>query len=128
MENFTNETPVVEETTILEETPVVEKVEATVEPNTEAPAEKSKLFGILSLVCSLMTFATCCYGGVPFGIAAIIFSSIDKKKNGASSGLGKAGLIIGIIGIVLGGIIIVLAAIGGAASSVLTDSYSSLYY
>ena len=129
MENLTNETPVVEETVVVEETPVVEEtvvetVEATVEPSVEAPAEKNKLWGILSLVCGIVSIlVACCGASIPFGVAAIVFNVIDKKKNEASSTLSKIGMICGIIGLVIGGVVLVLSLIGNVASSTLSSSY-----
>ena len=117
MENLTTETSVVEET-------VVEPVEANVEPSTEAPAEKNKLWGILSLVCGIVSLlVSCCGATIPFSIAAIVFFVLDKKKNGSVSVLSIIGMILGIIGLVIGGVILVLSFIGGAASSMTSSSY-----
>lgn len=80
--------------------------------NAKPPASSasilSLIFGIISVVC-------CCGGilGVGFGIAAICIAVSDKKKNG-QSGLGTAGLVLGIVGISLTVIFIIWFFVSGA--------------
>ena len=68
---------------------------------TSASAVLSLIFGIISVVfCFTIVFS------IGFGIAAIILSVTDRKKNG-SSGLTIAGLVLGIIGISLALLIVI---------------------
>jgi hypothetical protein len=71
----------------------------------------SKGFGIASFVCGLLSillwFAP--YIGLPLGILGIIFSIKQRKIN--STGLATAGLILGIIGIVIDTLIIFIILI-----------------
>ncbi len=73
--------------------------------------------GITAFILSLVGFLCC----GPCTIVSIILALVERSKYGKMSGLGKAGLIIGIIGLVLWivGVIayVVLMALGVAASS-----------
>ena len=62
-------------------------------------ASKQKLFSILSLICSLVSFLTCCIPGVGLvlGIAAIAFAIVAFVKK-QSKVPAVIGLILGIIG------------------------------
>lgn len=114
MENYTNETPIADNTPIMDDTTTVEHVEATV----DTPEEKNKLFSILSFVAGLASpFFNCLMGsGLLFSIASIVFFVLDKKKNGKASGLSVVGLICGIIGLVVFVIWMILAfAVGFSA-------------
>lgn len=63
------------------------------------PAKQSDGFGIASLVCSI--FSLCCCGGGLISVLAVIFAYVSRgKTSGQMSGVAKAGLIIGIVGIV----------------------------
>ena len=69
----------------------------------------SKAYGITGFVLSLVGLL-CCFP-LPFGIAAIVLSCISKKKNEPCTGMATAGLIIGIIAVVLGVISIIMMAV-----------------
>ena len=69
------------------------------------------VLGIISIVA-----ACCSYWGIIFGAAAIIFAIFGNKTS--TSGVGKAGMICGIVGCVLGGImtvigLVAISALGG---------------
>ena len=74
--------------------------------------------GIVSVVC--LSLCCCCGGlGGPWisiivGIAGIILSIIGNKQ--CKTGVGTAGLICSITGVVLGIIICIIGLIGGAGS------------
>lgn len=78
------------------------------------------VLGILSIMIG------CCYGvGALFGIPGIILSVIGNKKK--KTGVGTAGLITSIIGLVLSIIMIICVALGVAA--ILSDptAWSNMY-
>lgn len=70
---------------------------------------------IAALVCGIgsIPFAFCCQlVGVPAGIAAIICGVLYKKNGGVEAqGMAKAGIICGVVGIVLNIIIIILSVV-----------------
>lgn len=82
---------------------------APVEFNNDIPADvqEGKGVAIASLVTGILGVLCCS----PCAIAAIICSIVAKSK-GNTSGMAKAGLILGIIGIVVFIINIILAATG----------------
>lgn len=57
----------------------------------------SMILGIISIVC-----CCCCGMGVLFGVSAIIFAIVSGKKKGRIQGMAIAGLVCGIIGLVMG--------------------------
>ena len=78
--------------------------------NNAAPvAEPGKGFAIASLVCGLVSILCC--GGI-LAILAVVFGIIAKKQ-GSTSGMATAGIIIGGILFVLG---IVLSVLGTSVS------------
>lgn len=82
---------------------------------TNSGAPKQKLFSIISLICSLVSFLTCCipWLGLILGIAAIVFAIIALIKK-QSKVPAVIGLIIGIIG--------TLAAIGTLSFNLIMKS------
>ena len=86
--------------------PVQQPVQQPIQPVRSAPvSQPAKPLAIIGMICgiaSLVMFWMYGTGLIP-GIAAIICSSIAKKK-GNMSGMAKAGLITGIIGTVLNGV------------------------
>ncbi len=75
--------------------------------NTPGLAIAALVMGILSIVLSC-----CCGVGIIFGIAGLIMSIVANKQN--KSGVGTAGLVCSIIGIVFSGIsLIYYFAVGG---------------
>jgi len=97
--------------------PVQENV-ATQTTTTAVPTEK-KGFSIASMVLGIVAVVCCCiwYISIPCAILAIIFAIVGKKKGGR--GMATAGLILGIIAIVLYVLLIILGigAMAGIASA-----------
>lgn len=60
-------------------------------------------FSIASLVLGILSIACCCFNYIPLilGILSVIFAIIDKKNNATMNGMAIAGLICGIVSIVL---------------------------
>lgn len=113
------------ENTAVTEPEVKDNVNITPTPN------PTNVLSIASLILGVLSCMTCCIGFHPFlttvpigsGIMAIIFS-VASRKEGKQDGIAKAGLICGIVGIVLACIIILfwvivffIAIIDGFASS-----------
>ncbi len=123
----------------------IETVEAEVVENTEveapvieeaAPAKKkANVLAILSLVAGILGIVFCCpigccyYVAPVFAIAAIILGAISpKNEDGKRTGLAKAGLICGIVTLVLAVAIIVIAIAAPALLSVLGMASEAEYY
>ncbi len=95
-----------------------------------APAkaeEPGKVLGIISLVSGILSIVCC--GGIT-SIVAIILGVISKNKQKENNGLATAGIILGVIGIVLCVISIIVGIIIGVAagSSTAYDTMSSSGY
>ena len=75
--------------------------EQKVQVNTSAPVDDRKGFNITSMVLGIISvvFFTLWYVSLPSGIIAIIFGIAGKDRGGR--GMGIAGLVLGIIGVVL---------------------------
>lgn len=136
-QNFENDNNVTVDTTATEvapaepvqETPAAEQpvnnyqdYTANVQPQAAqtAPAQtdnnETNVLAIVSLVLGILSIVLgCCTGwiGALFGIGGIICAVFANKQS--STGLAKAGLICSIIGIVLGIIITILAAVFSVA-------------
>lgn len=76
-------------------------------------------------ICSLV-FCAAPFLGVGCGIAATILGAIGKNKNPDKRGMAIAGLIMGIVGIVLG--VIFTSCIMCAACEAAANPYSYSYY
>ncbi len=65
---------------------------------------KTMGWSVASLVAGILSVVCCCFGytGVIFGIAAVVFSAVSRKKLGYFDGMSIAGLILGIFGFVFG--------------------------
>lgn len=85
-------------------------------PPVENPQDDGKGFAIASLVCSILSMFCCGIFMAPLGI---IFALIAKSK-GSKSGMATAGLIVGIVAI----IIMVLSFIASIAAMSTSDFYS----
>ena len=138
-QNFENENNVTVDTTATEvssaaetvqETPVTEQpvnnyqdYTANVQPQAAATApvqqpenKETNVLAIVSLVLGILSIVLgCCTGwiGALFGIGGIICAVFANKQS--ESGLAKAGLICSIVGIVLGIIVMILAAVFSVA-------------
>ena len=72
------------------------------------PGERSATdgWGVAALICGILAILTCCcygVGGIVFGIAAIVLACVSKKESGGiMPSIALAGMICGIVGIVLG--------------------------
>ena len=79
--------------------------EAVSKPKTKAWEIASLTLGILSLVC-------CCtaYGAILMGALAIVFAIISRKTLGYFDAMTIAGLVLGIIGLVIGVSLVVTIA------------------
>lgn len=81
-------------------------------------APKPKGLSIASMVCGIVSIVLWCfpYLGLPVGIAAVVTGVMANKKiqqgQADGAGMAKAGLITGIIGIVIAVLMIILAIIG----------------
>ena len=137
-QNFENENNVTVDTTATEVTPAAEPVQET--PVTEQPVNNyqdytanvqpqaaqtapaqaenkdSNVLAIVSLVLGILSIVLgCCTGwiGAFFGIGGIICAVFANKQG--KTGLANAGLICSIVGIVLGILITILAAVFSVA-------------
>ena len=82
---------------------------------TGAPKADKKKYNISSLVLGIIAILGSCvwYINFPCSILAIIFSVVGKNSEGR--GMGIAGMVLGIIAMVIYVVIIVLAVLGVAA-------------
>lgn len=64
--------------------------------------QKNRIWSVGSLVIGILSVLCCCleWPGAIFGVLAIVFSIISRKKLGYFDGLSIAGLILGICGVV----------------------------
>ena len=92
-----------------------------VKPNTEKNAER-KGFNVTSLILGIIGCVLFCqwYIAIPCGIVAIIFSIAGKAD--AGRGMGVAGLILGIVALVLCILVYGLAIAGVLTGSALANS------
>lgn len=80
---------------------------------------KKDVMPLVSLIMGLLGLLTfcCCYGGLIFGSLAVIFAMLSRTGE-PMAGTARAGLILGIIAIVLTfvlfGVLIIFAALDGA--------------
>lgn len=87
-----------------------------------------KGLAIASMVCGILGIVFCaCYSaiGIILGIVAVALAVVSKNKNnGVMQGMAKAGLVCGIIAIVINVISIIVAAfILTSANSILNSLY-----
>ncbi len=103
------ENQIPENNNVFEETPIAETsdndtIKVSQEEIINAVQEPTKTFGIISLVCGILSlFTSCCCCGIfslPLSIAAVVLAVVDKSKNGKFSGLAIGGLVLGILGVV----------------------------
>lgn len=80
------------------------------------PENKTNVLAIVGMILGIISIiASCCYVwvGIIFGVAGLVCSIMSRKQS--KSGMGMAGIICSIIGIVIGVAMTILAAIGLAA-------------
>lgn len=104
---------------VCQESEVVQpEVEYHYPQNTPAPTPAltgvAKIFSIISMACGIGSILLCC-SGPTFGIAAIIFSILGRKKTpaGVNNNMARIGLITGIIGAALGVIVLIISFVSG---------------
>lgn len=82
--------------------------------NNTKPNPNNQGMAIASMVCGILSICTCwCYGivGLILAILALVFYGIHKKSNpGVKSGVATAGLVCGIVGLVLSIVSVLLFA------------------
>ena len=127
----TNEAPVAEVEAVAE--PVVEEAPVVEIEEPAAPvAEKKKapVLGIISLVCGILgiLLSCCCtWAAFPLFVAAIILAIVEKSKTGKMSGFAIAGLICGIVSIVLGIVISIVGIAGLASLGIMEEMMYEMY-
>lgn len=139
----TTETLEVEATEAPEVIETAEAVETTDEEAPAAPAKANNTLGLISMICGIASIVlSCCCGWIApiVGAAAIILAIVERGKTKKFSGFAIAGLICGIVGIVIfvvSCIINLLISLGfmapaigvGAFQDLLSDySYGYDYY
>lgn len=76
------------------------------------PKKQTNGFHIASLVCGILSICACCCYGVPaivLGIAGIVCANLGNRTG--RSGVGKAGCICSIVGLVFGAIAVIYSAV-----------------
>ena len=86
----------------------------SIEASAPALTGIAKIFSIISMACGIGSILLCC-SGPTFGIAAIIFSILGRKKTpaGVQNNMARIGLITGIIGAALGVIMLIISFVSG---------------
>ena len=98
----------------------VETVESSV--YMEEAKSDSKAFGIISLVCGILSVVCCCtlWGAVVLGVTAIVLGILSISKRENTNGMAVAGIICGGIGLVF--IIVMMIAAGNLDKLVNTSN------
>ena len=94
-------------------------------PYAQAPAKPGpNACQVISLICGILSLICCCTGiiGVILGLAGTILAIIGNKQN--KHGIGTAGLVCSIIGLVLAGVLLILSLVGVSA---IPSSINDLY-
>ena len=108
-----------------------EQVEYQAEPEVyaEEPKKAFPVLGLISMICGILSVlgGCCCYGiTIIPAIAAVILALVEKAKRGKMSGFALAGLICGIVGVVIAIgylILMIIGFAGGMAEGLMSDSY-----
>ena len=99
-------------------------------PETQEPVQNGgKGISVAALVLGIVSVVFCWNPllGIPCGILGLVFGIIGRNKS--KNGMALAGLILGIIGLVISIIILlVLIAAAGAAVAAVSDSLFTGYY
>ena len=73
-----------------------------------------RAFSIVSLVCGIMALAlSAVFGGFYFGVPAIVFSILAKKKYTGKNGMATVGLVFGIVAAAISTIFLIVVASSG---------------
>lgn len=95
----------------------------TQETTYEEPAAGggASVFAIISLVTGILSILCCCsrWMCIIFAVAAIVLGILSMNKEEEGRGMAIAGIICGAVGLVLGIIVIIIAAVGGEAANTL---------
>ena len=76
------------------------------------PAQKSPGYGfsLAAMICGIAAFVLCsAYTMLPLGVAAIVFAILGKKRDGKMSGFAIAGLVLGIVAVLIGACSLVIS-------------------
>ncbi|MBR2530716.1 MAG: DUF4190 domain-containing protein [Lachnospiraceae bacterium] len=84
-----------------------------------APENQTSVFAIISLVTGILSILCCCsqWICVILAVSAIVLGILSMNKEESGRGMAIAGIICGGVGLVLGIIVIIIGAVGGAASA-----------
>ncbi len=112
-----------------------EQVEYQAEPEVyaEEPKKAFPVLGLISMICGILSVlgGCCCFGitAIP-AIAAIILTLVEKSKRGKMSGMALAGLICGIVGVVIavGWLVYWILSLIGIVAPVAIMGGSTYYY
>jgi len=85
---------------------------------------QTKVLGIISLVCGILSIVCCCGCYFPFitGIAGVVLGIISLKKEPSAKGMAIAGIACGAVGAVIGICGIIFMAAYNAAGTNVKDS------
>ena len=85
----------------------------------------SKVFAIISLVCGIVSVVCCCtsWFAVIAAVAAIVLGILSINKEENAKGMAIAGIICGGFGLLIGIIVLIMAAAGSAVSPDVLQEY-----
>ena len=88
-------------------------------------SEGSKVFGIISLVCGILSLLCCCTGwiGLVLSIAAIVLGILSINKQEDARGMAIAGIVCGGVGVILALIMVIMGAAFSAADATDIEQY-----
>ncbi len=95
-------------------------------PSYDTPSsEGSKVFGIISLVCGILSLLCCCTGwiGLVLSIAAIVLGILSINKQEDARGMAIAGIVCGGVGVILALIMVIMGAAFSAADATDIEQY-----
>lgn len=97
--------------------------------NTTTAPEEKKGLSVAAMILGIISLVFFCvwYLSIPCAIIAIVLGVLGRKKGG--KGMATAGIVLGIIAIILVVLILVLAGIGiGVLSTMDVNSLNAYYY
>lgn len=92
-------------------------------PQPQPPSQGTNALAVISMVLGILSCIGFCkwWIGAPFGVLAIVLSVLAsgqiKQAGGSGGGMAKAGLILGIIGVVLAVIVMIIVMLFFKAAS-----------